>query len=155
MNRSRNIIIKRIAYTIIVLLVLIQFIQIDKPKHPYIQSDDILVASNASPEVVSIMQSACYDCHSYNTKYPWYSNVAPISWWTKNHINEAREEINFNDWTHFSKKRQDKKLHACIQEVDEGEMPLQSYTWMHREAKLSMEQKKVLITYFNSLLQQK
>lgn len=139
----------------VIILVFIQCIRIDKTTRNYIKSDDLLIASNASPKVVSIMHKACYDCHSYETKYPWYSNVAPVSWWTKNHINEAREEINFNDWTHFSEKRQDKKLHACIEEVEEGEMPLQSYTWIHHEAKLSADQKNILIAYFNSLLQQK
>jgi len=139
----------------VVLFSIIQFIRIDKSTRTYIKSDDLLIASNASPEVVSIMHQACYDCHSYDTKYPWYSNVAPISWWTKNHVNEAREEINFNDWTHFSKKRQDKKLQACIEEVEAGEMPMQSYTWIHREAKLSTAQKNILIAYFNSLLSQK
>jgi hypothetical protein len=139
----------------VVFFALIQFIRIDKSTRTYIKSDDLLIASNASPEVVSIMHQACYDCHSYDTKYPWYSNVAPISWWTKNHINEAREEINFNDWTHFSKKRQDKKMQACIEEVEEGEMPMQSYTWIHREARLSTAQKNILIAYFNSLLSQK
>ena len=144
--------VKYVFIGLLLVSLLAQLIQIDKNEPTHLPQDDILIAENAYPEVVKIMHSACYDCHSYETQYPWYSSIAPISWWTKNHVNEARQSINFSDWTHFSRTRQDKKLHECMVEIQEGKMPLKSYTYLHREAILTDAQRQTLLTWFQTIL---
>ncbi len=151
-DRLKSINLKYVLLGIFLIVLLMQVIGIDQTEPRHLAADDILVAEAAPIAVVNIMHSACYDCHSYETKYPWYSSVAPISWWTKNHVNEARENLNFSDWTHFSLKRQHKKLYECIEEVKESEMPLASYTYIHKDAKLTQDQRQILINWFESIL---
>ncbi len=103
------------------------------------------------PDVKSILAKACYDCHSSTTTYPWYSYVTPVNFWQQDHINEAREELNFSDWGNYSAKRIDKKLKEIKHEISEGDMPLPSYTWMHSDAQLSDAQRKDLVGFFEAL----
>ena len=95
-----------------------------------------------------MLKETCYDCHSNETKYPWYSNIAPISWLVADHRNEARHHLNFSIWGDYSQKRKDHKLEECIEMVQEGEMPMDSYTWFHPEAKLTEDQKQYLLEWF-------
>ena len=97
-----------------------------------------------STEVETILQKACYDCHSNKTKWPWYSRVAPLSWWVIDHVEEGRDELNFSAWDSMSPKKRSKKLGELVEEVEEGEMPLPSYTLMHSEAKLTPQEIKIL-----------
>ncbi|MEP2026185.1 heme-binding domain-containing protein, partial [Reichenbachiella sp.] len=98
-----------------------------------------------------IIKTSCYDCHSYHTKYPWYTNVAPLSWWIGDHIEEGREHFNLSEWGAYSEKKALHKLEEFYEEVEEGEMPLTSYTLIHGEASLSDEQVKKLVTWVKSL----
>lgn len=143
--------IKKTGLALLFILVAIQFIRIDKTAPPVVPGEDFMAVTNPSNEVRQILTTACYDCHSYETKYPWYSQIAPVSWWLKNHVNEGREELNFSVWKGYKSRRQDKKLKECAELIEEGEMPLYSYTITHRSARLNNEQKAVLIRFFNSL----
>lgn len=98
-----------------------------------------------------MLNNACYDCHSNTTVYPWYSQIAPVSWWLKRHIDEVRAELNFSEWGDYSAKKADHKLEECGEKVEKGAMPLNSYTWTHRDAKLSADQRKVLTEFFEKL----
>ena len=98
-------------------------------------------------EVKTILKTACYDCHTANTRYPWYNNIAPVSYWLDHHIDEGKEHLNFSEWEAYSVKKKDHKLEELIEEVEEGEMPLNSYTWTHKDAKLSEKQKNALIDW--------
>lgn len=142
--------IKKIAISCIFLLVIIQFIRIDKTSPAVVIENDFIVQTNPPEHIQTILKTSCYDCHSYESTYPWYTNVAPISWWVKQHINEAREELNFSEWGTFKEKRKKHKLEECFEMIEEGEMPLPSYLFVHSEAKLSTEQKNELVAWFKS-----
>lgn len=142
---------KKITLIVLVAIVLMQFVQIDKTNPVAAPQNDFIAATAPTTEVENVLKSACYDCHSNNSVYPWYTYVSPVSWWIKQHINEAREELNFSEWTSYSAKKADHKLEECIEMVKEEEMPLPSYTWMHPEAKISQEQRVLLTDFFASL----
>lgn len=142
--------IKKIVIGCIALLVIIQFIRIDKTNPAVVIENDFIVQTNPPEHIQTILKTSCYDCHSNESTYPWYTNVAPISWWVKQHINEAREELNFSEWGTFNAKRQKHKLEEVYEEVEEGEMPLPSYLIVHSEAKLTTEQKNELVAWFKA-----
>ncbi len=133
------------------LLISIQLIRISKSNPPVEKEKDFLVISQAPIEIQNIIKSSCYDCHSNTTEYPWYTNLAPVSWWIKHHINEGREHLNFSEWANYTDKKADHKLEECIEMIEEGEMPMSSYTFIHKESKLNAEQKLILINWFNDL----
>lgn len=142
---------KRILLSVLIVFIFIQFFRIDKSNPPVDSAQDFVVSTSAPEPIQKILKSACYDCHSYETQYPWYSNLAPVSWWLKNHINEGREEMNFSNWGTFSAKKKDHKLEECIELVDEGEMPLSAYTWIHGESRLTAEDRKTLTSWFRQV----
>lgn len=141
----------KIILIIVLILIVIQFIPAI-PKDQEIEPQLAFSAVNAVPlEVESILGAACYDCHSATTKKPWYSQVAPLSFWIGYHVEEGREHLNFSEWGSYSPKKADHKLEEIIEMVEEGEMPMDSYTWMHPEARLTGDQKKLLLAYVQEL----
>ncbi len=129
-------------------LVVIQFFKIDKTNPESNPPMDFTVVEQAPDEIGQLLHSACYDCHSNDTEYPWYTNIQPIGWWVKAHINKARKELNYANWGEYTAKRQAHKFDEMVDEVKEGHMPLKSYTWMHPEAKLTEAQRQQLTTWF-------
>lgn len=142
---------KKIFIALLVVLVVLQFFQIDKTNPAVDESKDFLKTQNTPEEIASIIKTSCYDCHSNESKYPWYSNVQPAGWFLKGHIDEGREELNFSTFTDYELKRQDHKLEECIEYIEKDEMPLGSYNLVHREAALTEAQKNILIDYFKSI----
>ncbi len=142
---------KKIVLGIGIVFALMQFVRIDKTVPDYEKSEDIIVATNPSEEVAAILKTTCYDCHSFESKYPWYSNIAPVSFFLKKHIDEGREELNFSLWSSYSVKRKVHKLEEMKEMVSEGEMPLDSYLIMHSEAALSDESKEALLEWVDEL----
>lgn len=142
--------LKRVLLFLLLAFIVIQFFRIDKTNPEVIEDNDLIAMTGPSKEVENILRSACYDCHSNETQYPWYSNVAPVSWWLKHHIDEGREHLNFSEWGTYPEKKRNHKLEECAEEVEEGEMPLPSYTWTHSEAKLTSEQVKIMKDWFKS-----
>lgn len=140
--------IKKILIGLLIVLVVIQFFRIDKTNPPVDESQEFMTLMSPPAEIATLMKTSCYDCHSHETKYPWYSNVAPVSWWLKKHINEGREHLNFSIWGTYEQDRQAHKLEEAYEEVEERHMPLPSYLWIHSEAKLSDEQVEVLVAFF-------
>ncbi len=143
--------IKKILIALLVILVLIQFIHPTKNTSTAVTNNDITVLYPVPDSVQLILQKACYDCHSSNTRYPWYFNIQPVAWWMNDHINEAKEELNFSDFGSRPVAKQIKKLKKTAKEVEEGEMPMDSYTWMHKDAKLTEREKNILINWANNL----
>ena len=141
---------KKIFYGFIVVVIIIQFFRIDKSNPEINKADDFIEIIKPPQEIATILQNTCYECHSNESKYPWYSNLAPVSWWVKHHIDEAREELNFSKWSTYTPKKKDHKLEELAEEVEEGEMPLTEYTWTHAEAKLTEEQRKQLVDWFKA-----
>ncbi len=143
--------LKNIGIALIVILVVSQFIRIDKTNPPSEAANDFITITKPSEEIAGILKASCYDCHSHQTVYPWYTNIAPVSWWIKNHVNEGSHHLNFSLWGTYKSRRMDHKLEECVEMVEEGEMPMSSYTLIHGNAKLSKEQQTALVSWFNSL----
>ncbi|UOB17164.1 heme-binding domain-containing protein [Abyssalbus ytuae] len=101
---------------------------------------DFLHLTNPSREIADIFTTSCYDCHSNFTYYPWYSRIAPVSYWLSHHINEGKEHLNFSEWENYPRDKKIRKLEEIREEVQEKEMPLKSYTLLHGNAKLSNDQ---------------
>lgn len=138
---------KKIALALLVVLVGMQFYRPEKN----VAAGDYVAAfeteTNPSPELKAILNTACYDCHSDNTEYPWYNNIAPVSYWLADHIEDGKKHLNFSDWQNYDAKKKDHKLEELIEEVKEGEMPLKEYTWTHGDAKLTQEQISALVAW--------
>ena len=112
--------------------------------------NDFITITNPPKEIAKSLKTSCYDCHSYETKYPWYTNISPLAWWIKDHINEGRDELNFSEWATYKEKRRNHKIEECIELVDEDEMPLSSYLLTHSEAKLTSDNKMLLLNWFKA-----
>ncbi len=139
--------LKKIFLVLLLVFVIMQFFRPDKNIAQGEHSADFIVETNPSNEVRAVLKQSCFDCHSNNTVYPWYNNVAPISYWLANHIRHGKEELNFSEWNTYDTKGKDHKLEEVIEMVEEGEMPLNEYTWTHREAKLSPEQRNAIVEW--------
>lgn len=142
--------LNRIIYVLVIALIAIQFFGIEKDNPPYEEKKSFFNMVKADDEVKTLIQGTCFDCHSNEVTYPWYSNIEPIGWWLKSHIDEGREHLNFSEWGKYSKKERDHKLEECYEEVEEGEMPLKPYQLAHADARFSDEQKAKLIAFFKS-----
>ena len=123
--------VKRILTVLLIALVLLQFWRPEKNKSTENVVAAFEVETEPTPEVVATLKKYCYDCHSNNTVYPWYAEVAPISLWIDGHIEEGKEHFNVSDWAAWKLKKKDHKMDELIEEVEEGHMPEDSYTWIH------------------------
>jgi len=142
---------KKIFLVLLVAFIGIQFVRINKTNPEYKIENDLITITNPSDEVATILKSTCYDCHSSETKYPWYTNIAPFSWLIEDHIVEGREHFNFSNWGTYADKDKAKIAEESVEEIEEGEMPVAGYTYLHSDADLSKEQKEQLISFFESL----
>jgi len=134
-----------------IIFIIIQFFRPEKNVSSETLATDFLIDTKANDNIATIIKTSCYDCHSNNTEYPWYAEVAPVSWWMAHHVDEAKEELNFSEWSTFSEKRKRKKLKEMVEELEEKEMPLKTYLPLHPEAKLSNQERVDLIAWIKSL----
>lgn len=141
---------KKVLIGLLVVFGVMQFFRIDKTNPKVEKAKDFLAITQPPTDIEKMIRSACYDCHSNETVYPWYSNVAPVSWFLSHHIEEGREHLNFSVWGDYKEGKANHKLHECEEELEEGKMPLNSYTWTHGDAKLSDQQKKKLAEWFEN-----
>lgn len=137
----------KIGILILVLFIGIQFIRPARNNGNASSSTDITHYVQMSPQIEGILKTSCYDCHSNHTDYPWYTNINPVGWWLNHHVNEGKDELNFSDFSQYKPKRMDHKLEEIAEEVQEGHMPLPSYTWLHTDSKLNEEQIKMLVDW--------
>jgi len=144
--------IKKILIFLLVVLVVIQFIHPKPNKSAGDQPNSIAKAYAIPSDVESILKKACNDCHSNNTKYPWYSNIQPVDWWLNNHIQDGKKHLNYDEYTNRSLRYQYHKMEETIEMVKEGEMPLESYTWIHKDAKLTAEEKSKLTGWASGIM---
>ena len=142
---------KKILLALIGAFLVLQFFGIDKTNPPIDKNSDFLTLKKTPENVATLVKSACYDCHSNETVYPWYAKVQPFGWFLKDHIDEGRRELNFSTFASYEPRRQAKKLDEAAEQIENGGMPLESYTLIHKEAKLTAEQKKLLTDYFNTV----
>jgi len=141
--------LRKILLFLIAALVIIQFFHPDKntANSDSDGANDISRVFAVPDNVQGILQKSCYDCHSNNTDYPWYAEIQPVGWWLNHHIDEGKSELNFNEFSTYSPRRQYKKLEEIAEQVKENEMPLSSYTIIHRDANLSNDQKIAITTW--------
>ena len=130
--------VKKILIGVVILLVVIQFFGPEKT-NPQVRADLI-----ADVSVKTILKTSCYDCHSNETVYPWYSNIVPVSYFLMSHINEGREHLNFSDWENLDSLKKEKLRKEIWEEVEKNKMPLSSYLKLHTEAELDETQKEVI-----------
>mgnify|MGYP006169876411 CR=1 FL=1 len=142
---------KKVFLAIVIILVILQFFQIDKTNPTFDESQDFIKVKNPPSEVAAILKTSCYDCHSNQTVYPWYSYVQPAGWFLKDHIDEGREELNFSTFGSYEARRQAHKLEESAELVEKGAMPLESYLIIHKNAALTEAQKTTLVDYFKKL----
>ena len=144
--------LKKIAWVLLVLFLIAQVIRPDQKNPAVVPAYDFKNVANPPTEVLDLLRAAYYDCHSIETRYPWYSQISPVSWWLANHVQEGREHLNFSEYGKLSVGDQAEVLGEAAEAVQEGEMPMASYTWigMHPEAKLSSAQRNALITWLDA-----
>lgn len=121
----------------------IQFLGPARTNPRVIQSHTLESQLNVPPRVADILDHACMDCHSDATRWPWYSRVAPVRWWLVDHVNSGREALNFSDWTQYPPSFASATLWTMAMAVKRDLMPLDSYKWLHRDARLSSAETKV------------
>lgn len=131
-------------------LIGLQFVRPAKNDSPA-GAEDLAAKYPPPPAVKQLLESACYDCHSNRTHYPWYAEVQPVGWWLAEHIKDGKRQLNFSEFTAYDPHRQAKKLLSISDEVTDRSMPLKSYTWIHRDAKLTEAQIKLLADWAESL----
>lgn len=138
---------KKILWGVLIALVVIQFIRPSRNSGETYGPNDITKTVEVPGEVKSILDKACNNCHSDHTNYPWYTNIQPVGWWMAHHVDEGVHELNFSQFNTYKLRRKLRKLEEIAEQVKEGEMPMDSYTWTHSEAKLSDQEKEVLINW--------
>jgi len=129
---------KRLLLFVVVVLFLIQFVPVDRTNPP------VEGEISAPDPVMEVLRSSCYDCHSNETTWPWYSRVAPISWRIAEHVEHGRENLNFSAWQGMSSEDQERAMEGIWEEVEKGAMPLSDYLRMHPEASLTEPQLETL-----------
>jgi len=144
---------KRAGLILLVLFGLIQFYPRPAKNISSVVTDESIEKIYPVPDsVMSILKSACYDCHSNNTHYPWYSNIQPVALFLNRHIVEGKKELNFDEFGNYTRRRQQSKLKAIANQLRDGEMPLSSYKLLHGGARISQNKKNQIINWVNEYL---
>jgi len=138
---------KKILIGLLIILVVIQFIHPSRNKSAGPQPQNISAIYSVPDDAKKILEKACFDCHSNNTRYPWYFNIQPVDWWLTNHINQGRRELNFDEFAGNPIRYQYHKLQSTVDLLKKGEMPLNSYLWIHKDAILTDTEKSILINW--------
>lgn len=142
---------KMVLAALLVVFIVIQFFHPAKNISAAHPPTDISTAYNEPDNVHAILNKACNDCHSNNTRYPWYNNVQPIAWWLHSHVQDGKHGLNFNEFTTYRISKQYHRMQDIIDEVKEGDMPLSSYTIIHTDARLTDQEKATLTNWANSI----
>jgi hypothetical protein len=144
-------IVKNIVLVLLVAFVGIQFIPTERNQSDIVSATDFMLVNNVQNKLKSKLQVSCYDCHSNNTIYPWYNKIQPVAWFLEDHINDGKKELNFNEWDTYSDRRKKSKLRSIAKQIESDEMPLFSYTLVHKSAIFSEEDKLMVINYMKGL----
>ena len=128
-------------------LVVIQFIQPVHNKSEQILSTDITKVFTVPENVQAALKTSCYDCHSNNTRYPWYSFIQPGAWWMASHIKHGKADLNFSEFGNYTKRKQQNKLRFIVKSIEDKTMPLPSYTLIHTNTKLSKENEALVVDW--------
>ena len=146
-------VLKKVVLLVAILFGLIQFIP--KPKKNLSHSIPEASIEKLYPvpdSVMHILKTACYDCHSNNTYYPWYSNIQPFAWYLNNHITEGKKELNLDEFGNYFIRQQKSKLKSIASQIEDNEMPLTSYKLLHHKARLNDNEKHLIINWTKNYL---
>ncbi len=144
-------IFKGLFYLLLMGFVIIQFFRPAKNKSEGASKNDISTLYAVPLDVQNILKTSCNDCHSNNTVYPWYAEIQPVGWWLNSHIEDGKKDLNFSEFATYRIRRQYKKLEEINELVKENEMPLDSYLWIHKDAKLSDQQKLTVANWVEAV----
>ena len=142
-------IIKKIGLLLLIVFVVAQFFGPDKNDGDMTSVDVFFTDTNPPEDVKMILKNACLDCHSDSTRYPWYNNITPVNYWLADHVKDGKKHFDMSKWSDYSDKKKDHKLDELIEMVEDKEMPLDSYTLTHGEAKLSAAQIESVVAWAN------
>ena len=142
--------IKIIAVVLLVAFILMQFVRPDRNNPPVNPSEALKASVTVPADVEMVLARSCADCHTNETSYPWYAQVAPVSWLLADHVRDGRRELNFSVWGTYADRKRSKKFEEICEQVTEGEMPLPSYLWIHRDAALTDSDKGLLCDWANA-----
>lgn len=143
--------IRKILVVLLIVFIVIQFIKPAKNIHTGPEPADISTLYPIPANVDSLLVIACKDCHSNNTRYPWYNNFQPVAWFLANHVNDGKRSFNLNEFATYPVARQYDKIQEIKKQIDKGDMPLSSYLLIHSDAKLSAEQKNTIIAWSENI----
>ena len=137
--------LKWIFAALVVVFVLLQFTSPPRTNPPVAPGHDLMATNPPPPEIAALLHAACYDCHSDETRWPWYSHIAPVSWLVADDVTRGRERLNFSDWPRALPERAAKRLERISEEVDDKDMPPGKYILLHPEARLTAGQREQLM----------
>ncbi len=146
--------LKKILIGLLIVFVVIQAYRPQRNEDVTVTTNHITSANAVPADVQQILKRACMDCHSNNTAYPWYANVQPLGMWLQHHVNEGKAELNFSEFNTYTAKKKAHKMEEVAEMVEKGEMPLNSYTIIHTDAKLTKDEAETLITWAKGLQKQ-
>jgi len=142
-----------LAVLVVAIVLVIQFIPVERNVSTVPAGQSFERTEKVPANVATILKVSCYDCHSNNTSYPWYSELQPGAYFMAQHIKEGKEELNFDEFNDYSKRRKKAKIKSIISQIEKDQMPLKSYLLLHHDADLTPEQQKVLMQFFQSELE--
>lgn len=142
----------KIVLFIVAGLLLIQLIPIDRTQNPIEKAAQFEVVEKTPEKITNLMRNACFNCHSFETEYPDYASIAPVSWVINRHVNDARDEVNFSTWGNYNPDLQRSMLQNAIDALDNRSMPKQSYVAYHPEANITTAERILLKNYFQKVL---
>ncbi len=144
----------KIAFGGLGVFLLMQLIRIDYTHPPVDSKKEFVQLYSPTDSIQKMIQNSCYDCHSNESKYPWYAQIAPISWMVGHHIKEGREKLNFSEFGNYNALQKEHVLAEAVETIQKGEMPMGSYVLMHQAANLNASQKNQLVAYFSQIRSQ-
>jgi hypothetical protein len=145
-------IIKKILLALLLVFIALQFMRPARNISTTVQNADMITQFKTPANVAGVLKTSCYDCHSNNTRYPWYANIQPVGWLLANHVKDGKEELNFNEFSSYSKRRQLSKLKSIQNSIKDSSMPLPAYTILHNDAKLSEESKASILQWTSKII---
>lgn len=137
------------GFSLAVILLMVQFFRPESKNAPIDPRVDMIMVVQPPEQIANILRVSCYDCHSNQTRYPWYNKIQPVSWLLNNHIKEGKKELNFSGFGDMDKADRIRILVKICEEVEEGNMPLQSYKLIHKKARLSQDEVALICTWID------
>lgn len=142
--------LKIIVIGLAILFVLAQFVRPDLSRPSIVPGQQLEATTEVPGHIAAVLERSCNDCHTNKTDFPWYSQITPVSWWLKDHVDHGREELNFSVWNTYNRDRKVRKLEEVCEQIETREMPLPSYTWAHWDAPLAADEIRAICDWTNA-----